>query len=59
MWGHKVVELSSMWDYVFKELYCSHMGIVKMLVAVLFIWWPNVDQNIKALANSLLLIFGM
>lgn len=53
MWGYKVVVPNSMRDYVLKELHCSHMGIVKMKsVARSYIWWPNIDQNIEALANS-------
>ena len=53
MWGIRVLVPTGLRQQLLTELHTGHFGIVRMKsLAREFIWWPNIDADIKALAQD-------
>ena len=51
--GTRVIVLEALQGRLLNELYYTHPGIIKMkLHACIYMWWPNLDQNIEDLVKS-------
>lgn len=52
-WGTTVVIPRKLQSKLMEELHRDHPGIVKMkAVARSYMWWPNIDKDLEALAKS-------
>jgi len=52
-WGVRVVIPTSLRSTILKDLHSCHLGIVrKKSIARQYVWWPNIDKDIKQLGES-------